>query len=44
MRLAQFAMGLACWAAAVAARVAANRAGKKMCLGILFISITFSLP
>jgi hypothetical protein len=30
-------MGLACWAAAVAARVAANRAGKKMCLGVLFI-------
>src|ERR1019366_3919170 len=37
LRLAQFAMGLACWAAAVAARAAANRAGKKMCLGVPFI-------
>jgi hypothetical protein len=42
LRLAQFAIGLACWAAAVAARVAANRAGKKMRLGILFIKRTFT--
>jgi hypothetical protein len=33
-------MGLACWAAAVAARVAANRPGKKMCLGVLFMKRT----
>ncbi len=41
LRLAQFPIGLACWAAAVAARVAANRAGKKMCLDFLVMARTF---
>ena len=30
LRLTQFAIGLACWAAAVAARTVANKANKQM--------------